>query len=313
MKKIVLILCVLLLLTLSFPVYAAETSGAVDEITEGVTQMTETEGEASETEAPPAETEEAPTVTESAPSITEEAPMVTESAPSITEAPVVTEAPSTEIVEDPPTMPPEEPTDGIVPFGKWLWDTITDYALEIIATLSLTATAIGVELNKKQLFPKIASFMSNVGEFLSGQKNTLTDWKKESEKTMREWKEKSETELKEYRAIIDQALTDSKEKMEQYSGMVLDALNTVNGLADEVGKSGKVNEVLLQCLNDQEETLNTIVQSSTMAQWKKDIEGQRHAAHLAAMSDFKKAEETTESGAAVTTLPTPTEEGGEDA
>lgn len=167
--------------------------------------------------------------------------------------------------------------------GKWLWDTVTTYALEILATLSLTATAVGVLLNKKQLFPKIANFMKVVGEFLSGQKDELSVWK-----------EKSETVLKEYREATEKALEESRKELQRYSDIVTDVLLTVQRLTEEVVQNGKVNEVVLQCLNDQEETLNTIVQSSTMAQWKKDIEGQRHAAHTAAIADMLSSKKTTD-------------------
>ena len=167
--------------------------------------------------------------------------------------------------------------------GKWLWDTVTTYALEILATLSLTATAVGVLLNKKQLFPKIANFMKVVGEFLSGQKDELSMWK-----------EKSETVLKEYREATEKALEESRKELQRYSEIVTDVLLTVKGLAEEVIRNGKTNEIVLQCLNDQEDTLNTIVQSSTMAQWKKDIEGQRHAAHTAAIADMLSAKDDTE-------------------
>lgn len=167
--------------------------------------------------------------------------------------------------------------------GKWLWDTVTTYALEILATLSLTATAAGVLLNKKQLFPKIANFMKVVGEFLSGQKDELSVWK-----------EKSETVLKEYREATEKALEESRKELQRYSDIVTDVLLTVKGLAEEVIRNGQTNEIVLQCLNDQEDTLNTIVQSSTMAQWKKDIEGQRHAAHTAAIADMLSAKDDTE-------------------
>lgn len=167
--------------------------------------------------------------------------------------------------------------------GKWLWDTITTYALEILATLSLTATAAGVLLNKKQLFPKIANFMKVVGEFLSGQKDEISVWK-----------EKSETVLKEYREETKKALEESRKELQRYSEIVTDVLMTVKGLAEEVIRNGQTNEIVLRCLYDQEETLNTVIQSSTMAQWKKDIEGQRHAAHAAAIADMLSAKDDTE-------------------
>lgn len=196
---------------------------------------------------------------------------------------VFTSAPITEAIVTDGDMPTDN--NQTQNFGVWLWNTITSYALEILATLSLIATAIGVGLNKHQLFPKIANFMKNVAEFITGQKDDLTQWKK-----------KSEAELKEYRKVMEMALAESKEQLKQYAHIVTQVLETEKKLTEEVVQGRQVNAVLLQCLNDQEETLNTIVQSSTLAQWKKDVAGQKHAEHVAAITALQKKETTAEDG-----------------
>ncbi len=162
--------------------------------------------------------------------------------------------------------------------GEWLLGVCQKYATEIIAGITLIAATVSSVIIKKFLKPTIDAWIEKVTKFLSDSEENREQDKKENDALLKKYREEDEKER-----------ADLKEKLKQNADSVAQLHETVKGLFEKVVQGGQVNAVLLQCLNDQEETLNTIVQSSTMAQWKKDIAGQRHAAHTAAIADMLSA------------------------
>lgn len=164
--------------------------------------------------------------------------------------------------------------------GVWLWNLAMRYRVEIISGITLALSTLVAIIFKKKIKPTLEEWCKNATEFILGAEKNRTEGDKQNQEV-----------IKEYREEMDRMRREHQEENAQNAKIVTDVLLTVKALTEEVIQNGKVNEVVLQCLNDQEDTLNTIVQSSTMAQWKKDIEGQRHAAHTAAIADMLSAKD----------------------
>lgn len=160
-----------------------------------------------------------------------------------------------------------------LPLGEWLWQTAKKFALEIIAIVILILSTILAWTTKYNLFPFVRSVLEKIIGYLQGSEKSFDNWKKQADK-----------EIKEYREATDAKLAQQQKELAEYREQIAEALKRVSTIADVVAKEGKL---IITCLNDQEDTLNTIVQSSSLAQWKKDEAGAKHAAHVAALADLR--------------------------
>lgn len=181
---------------------------------------------------------------------------------------------TTEAVSD-NTTPGEAVT---VNLGEWTWSMVGRYRVEIITAIGTILTTMAYIIWNKKVKPTVANLAEKTESFISGAEEDRKVSQKTNEAQIQEWREETAKMRKE-----------QQEELKEYKDTCLEFYALVQSFADKVEENSRVNEVVLECLNDQEETLNTIVQSSTMAQWKKDIDGQRHAAHVAAISDKLKA------------------------
>ncbi len=235
MKKLVILIAIILLVTMSFTVYAEETD------TSDISTIDITE-EVVATDA-----------------ITEEISIP------------VTEAPVPDVNEE---AQPES-------LGKWLWDTAIDNGMTIFSGLALAASAVLLWLHKKKLFPFIKTAITAIVKAVQNNEISLDDWKKKLSERL----EEIVKEYEEEKTALERELVDTRKDLKE-------ALDKVDKIVLLVNKEAVL---LLESVNAQEDTLNTIVQSSNMAQWKKDEVGAKHAAHVAAVSDMM-AQITDESG-----------------
>ena len=74
------------------------------------------------------------------------------------------------------------------------------------------------------------------------------------------------------------------------------ALQKIDGLAEALAADAKAREIVIQSLNDQEDMLHTIVQSSDIAQFKKTDAEKKHLAHLAAIKELRAGKKPEEGG-----------------
>lgn len=162
-------------------------------------------------------------------------------------------------------------------FGDWLWRVVSENVLTIFSAISVGISAILLFLTKRNLFPWVRAALSKALEFVTGAKEDFSKWQETTEK-----------ELKEYKEQVQAQLTTQNEALKKYASDLENALQNVTKLAGVIEKDDKL---LIMCLKDQEEALNTIIQSSTLAQWKKDEAGAKHAAHVAAFADLQSTEE----------------------
>lgn len=202
-----------------------------------------------------------------------------------TSAPNVTTVPYTTVVTV-ATMIPEEPEAPVEQtWAEWLIDTVVDNLFLIVSSLALVASSIVAWLNKHKLFPALAEFFKKALALLLGQKDELTKWSDEVKKALEDGEKR-----------MANATEEQKVAMKEYTAMLDTALHKIDGLSEALAADAKAREIVIQSLNDQEDVLHTIVQSSDMAKFKKTDAEEKHLAHLAAIKDLREGKKPEEGG-----------------
>lgn len=203
------------------------------------------------------------------------------SAPTVTTVPYTTvgiTTVATMITEDP--QAPVEQT-----WAEWLIETVVDNLFLIVSSLALVASSIVAWLNKHKMFPALAEFFKKALALLLGQKDELTKWSDEVKKALEDGEKR-----------MANATEEQKVAMKEYTAMLDTALQKINGLAEALAEDAKARDIVIQSLNDQEDVLHTIVQSSDMAKFKKTDAEEKHLAHIAAIKDLRAGKKPEEGG-----------------
>lgn len=205
------------------------------------------------------------TITETTTSATETTVTPTESG--ATTAEITPAASVLPAISDSPTTEETPVTEEKQPFTEWAFEKVTEYRTEILSGLSALLSMIMVAFIKawftksKDRNEAEAAFLNAIGEKVDAIEKATTNGLK--------------------------ALRDTIERVDK-----LQEAQTVNDVD---------RQALQAVLETQEEMLNTIIQSSSMVQWKKDRIGRLHTdtgINIAKMREQNRSVAPTEGGEA---------------
>ena len=149
----------------------------------------------------------------------------------------------------------EEYSGGFLNMLDWLWSKAQKHFFKIATIILGALGALSYILQKTNLIPFITSFTKDTKDSVGGIKNAVDDCKEEIEKRFKEVKD----EVYNITTNVEKALEMCNEARKQVAGMLALQKETASDRA-----------ALMLILNNQSEMFNTIVQASTLSQFKKE-------------------------------------------
>ena len=301
MKKIIAVISIIAIICcLCSAVSAAEEGEDVDISTSADSIMTAapetsapTETAAPETSAP-AETA-APETSAPAETAAPETSAPAETAGSETSAPAETAAPETSAPTE--TSAPETTGAGVLenetdgrnpPFGDWVLGMIKKYATEIFTAVLALIGSLAYISQKTNLIPALNLFTNSTNESVSSIKSAVGEFKDTIMKTV--------AEVKDDVHIISNNADNIRETVTDTVKMCKETIMRVDELQSEQRKAQGDREVLKKILTDQVEMLNTIIQASTLEQWRKKEIGEKFVDNKKMIAAMIEKQAVTEEG-----------------
>lgn len=144
-------------------------------------------------------------------------------------------------------------------FGEWIQSVLSKHSTKIIAAISAIICGFGVVAQKYKLFPMINTFISNITKAIFGDENSDSPSIMSYIKSINNEVKVLCSRYKETQETAAAALDLSKRTKEE-----------VELVKRERDNAQRDRDIVKKLMLDQIEMFNTIVQSSSMAQWKKD-------------------------------------------
>ncbi len=174
---------------------------------------------------------------------------------------------SSEETSPKPSPDGTEPTEGSPQtVSEWLLEKIYRFRNEILDAVIMALWGIVMFLVKKRLLPAQRSFIDSTTSNLNRFADDLSGSQEEIRKSVEEIGN----------TVLQTADTTKK------------TIERVESLQAQQAITGQDREVLIRVLTAQEEMLNTIIQASTLAQWRKDQIGKQHEDNLTEIREMKK-------------------------
>ena len=152
-------------------------------------------------------------------------------------------------------------------WSAWLLTKLKEHATKILAAISTLICALVFAAQKTKLFPTIFSFISNTKTSVADIRADVEGWKNDNSERVDKIKSEVQ-EIKENALLV-------KDTVEKALSEVQETMKQVERLQEQQGVAQLDREVLKKILSDQIEMFNTIIQASTLAQWRKDEIGQK--------------------------------------
>ena len=152
------------------------------------------------------------------------------------------------------------------PWGAWIVRSLKEHATKILAAISALICALAFIAQKTKLFPMILSFISNTKTSVADMRSEVKIWKDDNSKRIDNIKDEVHA-VKENALIVKGAVEKALNEMKE-------TVTMVKNLQEQQGTAQSDRDVLKKILSDQTEMFNTIIQASTLAQWRKDEIGQ---------------------------------------
>lgn len=168
---------------------------------------------------------------------------------------------------------------GFATFGEWIVDRIYYYRNEIITVIVGIFSLITLFLQKVRILPRQDAFIEQTGKNLNGFAKSVEN----------------------YQNSISASVVQIGEKVDENSEATLAAvrnteevMQTVVELQRRQDQVSAERNAVKSVLKMQEEMLNTIIQASTLAQWKKDQIGKWHSDNMAIIESLPGGEASKE-------------------
>ena len=174
------------------------------------------------------------------------------------------------------------------PLGEWILRKIKDNATRIIAAVGALVCTMAYIAQKTKLFPAVFSFISTTKTNVNNMRSEVEGWKEDN-------LTKIESIKGEVQEIKNNALLvkcNVEEALATANGM----MKQVKKLQEQQGVAQFDREVLKMILSDQVEMFNTIIQASTLAQWRKDEIGQTYENSKKLIATMTKPSDACEDG-----------------
>ena len=199
----------------------------------------------------------------------EDVNVLTSHAIETTALPEETSLPVTEtIVPETETIAPDTMEGGLAEdvggtenpsFGEWVQSILSKHSTKIIAAISAIICGVVAIAQKYKLFPAINAFISTITKAIFGDENS------DSPSIM--------SYIKDIRSDVEVLCSRHKETHETAAAALAlceELKKEVDLIKRERDNAQRDRDIVKKLMQDQIEMFNTIVQSSSMAQWRKD-------------------------------------------